>query len=135
MIFFSSDNLIGKIDRFNKSIKTYKKYLNEKNIFIFGIKPISPSPEYGYFLTKEISKKLDKVVKFIEKPNRNKAKLIVKKKGYMNSGIFFIRKDSIIRNFKKHQYKIFKNCNDAVNKSKVHKNVYYILDYKDTLIS
>jgi mannose-1-phosphate guanylyltransferase/mannose-6-phosphate isomerase len=126
MIFFSSDNLIGKIDRFNKSIKTYKKYLNEKNIFIFGIKPISPSPEYGYFLTKEISKKLDKVVKFIEKPNRNKAKLIVKKKGYMNSGIFFIRKDSIIRNFKKHQYKIFKNCNDAVNKSKVHKNVYYL---------
>ena len=126
MIFFSSDNLIGKIDRFNKSIKTYKKYLNEKNIFIFGIKPISPSPEYGYFLTKEISKNLDKVVKFIEKPNRNKAKLIVKKKGYMNSGIFFIRKDSIIRNFKKHQYKIFKNCNDAVNKSKVHKNVYYL---------
>ena len=104
----------------------YKKYLNTENIFIFGIKPTSPSTEYGYFLTKKISKNLNKVIKFIEKPNKNKAKLIVKKKGYMNSGMFFIRKDSIIKNFKKHQHKIFKQCIDAVNKSKIYKNVYHL---------
>ena len=126
MIFFSSDNLIGEISRFNESIKMYKKYLNTENIFIFGIKPTSPSTEYGYFLTKKISKNLNKVIKFIEKPNKNKAKLIVKKKGYMNSGMFFIRKDSIIKNFKKHQHKIFKQCIDAVNKSKIYKNVYHL---------
>ena len=44
----------------------------------------------------------------------------------MNSGMFFIRKDSIIRSFKKHQYEIFKYCNDAVSKSKIYKNVYYL---------
>ena len=44
----------------------------------------------------------------------------------MNAGIFFARKDSIIKSFKKYQYKIFKNCNDAVNKSKIHNNVYYL---------
>ena len=49
LIFFSSDNLKGKINKFNKSVKVHQKYLNENNIFIFGIKPISPSPEYGYF--------------------------------------------------------------------------------------
>ena len=80
MIFFSSDNLIGKISQFNKTINFHKKYLTENNIFIFGIKPISPSPEYGYFLTKKISNNLNKVDKFIEKPNKNKAKEIVKKK-------------------------------------------------------
>ena len=53
MIFFSSDNLIGKIKQFNKAINLHKKYLDKNNIFIFGIKPISPSPEYGYFLTKK----------------------------------------------------------------------------------
>ena len=126
MIFFSSDNLIGKISQFNKSINFHKKYLDENNIFIFGVKPISPSPEYGYFLTRKISRNLNRVDRFIEKPNKNKAKEIVKKKGYMNSGIFFARKDSIIRSFKKHQYKIFKNCNDAVIKSKIYKNVYYL---------
>jgi len=127
MIFFSSDNLIGKISQFNKSINFYKKYLTNNNIFIFGIKPISPSSEYGYFLTKKISKRLNKIVRFIEKPNKNKAKEIVKKKGYMNSGMFFARKDSIIKSFKKHQLKIYKLCNDAVNNSKVYKNVYYLI--------
>ena len=126
MIFFSSDNLIGKISQFNKLINFHKKYLNDNNIFIFGIKTILPSPEYGYFLTKKISKNLNKVDRFIEKPNKNEAKIIVKKKGYMNSGIFFARKDSIIKSFKKHQYKIFKNCNDAVSKSRIYKNVYYL---------
>ena len=127
MIFFSSDNLIGKINYFNKSINNHKKYLNENNIFIFGIKPISPSPEYGYFLTKKTSNKINKVTRFIEKPDKNRAQIIVKKKGYMNSGMFFIRKDSIIKNFIKYQKVIFKNCNKAVIKSKS-KNKVYILD-------
>ena len=64
MIFFSSDNIIGNTRTFNKSIGIYKKYLNDDNIFIFGIKPISPSSEYGYFLTKKTSKNLHKVKEF-----------------------------------------------------------------------
>ena len=121
MIFFSSDNLIGKISQFNKSVNIHKKYLTEDNIFIFGIKPISPSSEYGYFLTKKKSKQLNKVEKFIEKPNKNKVKIIIKKKGYMNSGMFFIRKDSIIRNFNTYQHKMLINCFNAVNKAKIKK--------------
>ena len=126
MIFFSADHLIKKINQFNKSIISNKKYLNNDNIFIFGIKPTSPSSEYGYFLTKKISRNLNKVNKFIEKPNTNKAKKIIKKKGYWNSGMFFARKDSIINNFKKYQPKIFKLCADAVNKSIIYKNVYHL---------
>ena len=126
MIFFSSDNLIGKINQFNKSIDIHQKYLNENNIFIFGIKPISPSSEYGYFLTKKISKYIHKVHKFIEKPNKNKLKIVLKKNGYMNSGMFFIRKDSIIKNFKKYQKEMYKCCHKAVQKSKIYNNVYYL---------
>ena len=37
MIFFSSDNLIGKINQFNKSISRHKKYLNKDNIFILAL--------------------------------------------------------------------------------------------------
>jgi len=126
MIFFSSDNLIGKINQFNRSINSHKKYLSNNNIFIFGLKPTSPSSEYGYFLTKKIPNNLNKVHRFIEKPNKNKVKEILKKKGYMNLGIFFARKDSIINSFAKHQQKIFKHCNDAFGKSKIYKNVYYL---------
>jgi len=126
IIFLSADHLIEKINRFNRSVISNKKYLNDNNIFIFGIKPTSPTSEYGYFLTKKISRNVNKVVKFIEKPNMYKAKKIIKKNGYWNSGMFFARKDSIVNNFKKYQPQIFKLCTDAVNKSTIYKNVYHL---------
>ncbi len=126
MIFFPADHLIEKTKQFNRSINLNKKYLNKDNIFIFGIKPNSPSSQYGYFLTKKISKSLNRVVKFIEKPNIRNAKKIVKKKGFWNSGIFFARKDSIINNFKKYQFKTLKLCIHSVNRSKISKNVCYL---------
>jgi len=92
MIFFPADHLIEKNNQFNRAINLNKNHLDEENIFIFGIKPNSSSSQYGYFLTKKISKGLNKVVKFIEKPDEDNAKKIIKKKGYWNSGIFFARK-------------------------------------------
>jgi len=126
VIFFPADHLIENTNQFNKSINLNKKYLSKDNIFIFGIKPNSPSSEYGYFLTEKISNNINKVVKFIEKPNTSYAKKIIKKKGCWNSGILFARKDSIINNFIKYQSKTLKLCIDAVHKSKVSNNVYYL---------
>ncbi len=126
MIFFPSDHLIEKKNQLIKSIKFNKKYLDTDNIFIFGIKPHSPSDQYGYFLTKKISNNLNKVVKFIEKPKTNNAKKIIKKNGYWNSGILFAKKISIINNFNKYQNKTLNLCIESVFKSKVFRNVYYL---------
>jgi len=126
VIFFPADHLIENTNQFNKSINLNKKYLSKDNIFIFGIKPNSPSSEYGYFLTEKISNNINKVVKFIEKPNTSYAKKIIKKKGCWNSGILLARKDSIINNFIKYQSKTLKLCIDAVHKSRVSNNVYYL---------
>ena len=126
MIFLTADNLVGKISKFNKSITQNKRYLDSNNIFIFGIKQKIPSSEYGYFLYKKINNNLNKVTQFIEKPNLYKTKIILKKNGYMNSGMFFARKDSIIKNFKKYKYKIYKNCINSINRSKFKKNIYYL---------
>ena len=124
LIFITSDNLIENINLFNKSINSQKKLLTKNNIFIFGIKQKIPSSEYGYFLTKKIKKNINKVTKFIEKPNKQKLKIIIKKKGYMNAGMFFARKDSLISNYKKHQSQMFKYCFKSVTKSKKNKNIY-----------
>ena len=126
MIFFPADHLIEKTNQFIKAIVSNKKYLEEDNIFIFGIKPSSPSSQYGYFFTKENSKGPSKVFKFIEKPNINYAKKIIKKNGYWNSGILFASKISIINNFRKYQTKTLNFCIDAVCKSRVSNNVYYL---------
>ena len=126
LMFFSADHLIEKVSKFNKAINKNKSNLTNQNIFIFGIKPTSPSSEYGYFLSKKSKRNINKVVKFIEKPTLLKAKQVIKKKGYWNSGMFFLRKDSIIYNFKKYCPTIYKHCVNAVLKSKLKNHTYYL---------
>ena len=126
LIFFPADHLIENTASFNKSIISNINNLNDQNIFIFGVKPTNPSSEYGYFLTKKIKANINQVTKFIEKPNQIKAKKIIKKKAYWNAGIFFLRKDSIIKNFKKHQPKTYNYCLNAVNKAKLKNNTYHL---------
>jgi len=125
LVFLSSDHLIEKKEKFNQEIKKHKKFLSDKNIFIFGIKPNSISDQYGYFITKKINN-LNRVSRFIEKPNLSKAKTIIKKGGYWNSGMFFLRKDSLINNFIRYQKKIYKNSLLAVSRSKRKNNIYYL---------
>jgi mannose-1-phosphate guanylyltransferase/mannose-6-phosphate isomerase len=126
LMFFTSDHLIEKMNIFNKAIDKNKSNLTDQNIFIFGIKPTSPSSDYGYFLTKKIKGNINKVTKFIEKPKESRAKQVIKQKGYWNSGMFFLRKDSIINNFKKNQPIIYRNCLNAVKKAKLKSNTYYL---------
>jgi len=126
LMFFAADHLIEKASIFNKAINKNKTNLTDQNIFIFGIKPTSPSSEYGYFLTKKVKGSINKVTKFIEKPKEAKAKQVIKQKGYWNSGMFFLRKDSIINNFKKYQPTIYKNCVNAVSKARLKDNTYYL---------
>ncbi|MDC1030521.1 sugar phosphate nucleotidyltransferase [Candidatus Pelagibacter sp.] len=126
LMFFTADHLIEKMSVFNKAISKNKLNLTDQNIFIFGIKPTSPSSEYGYFITKKIKGNINKVTKFIEKPKEAKAKQVIKQKGYWNSGMFYLRKDSIINNYKKLQPIIYRNCVNAINKAKLKDNTYYL---------
>ena len=126
LMYFPSDHLLEKNSIFARAIKETSIHLDNKNIFIFGIKPTDPSSEFGYFYTKKIKNNLNKVLKFIEKPVKSKAKLVIKKKGYWNSGMFFLRKDSLIYNFQKYERKTFKTCLSSVLKSKYRNNIYYL---------
>ena len=126
LIFFPADHLIENINFFNKMVKKNVKYLNQNNIFLFGIKPKNPSTEYGYLITKKLKLNTSKVKKFIEKPSFKKAQQIIKKNAYWNSGMFLVRKDSLINNFIKFQPKIYTHCYNAVKKSKIKNKVYYL---------
>ena len=81
LIFLPADQLIDNKKKFNAAVKSNAKKLTSDNICIFGIKPLEPSNQFGYFLT---SGSKNKVVKFIEKPKEALAKKIIKK---MRTGI------------------------------------------------
>ena len=126
LLFLSADHLIENTKKFNKEIKKNKKNLTNNNIFIFGIKPTSPSDQFGYFISKKSKKSLNQVSKFLEKPNKQKAKKIISRGGYWNSGMFLIKKESVLNNFKKYQINIYKNSLKAIQKSKYKNNTYYL---------
>ncbi len=126
MIFVTADHLIENVKKFNSVIKKNSKHLTEKNIFIFGIKPTVPSDQFGYLITKKNKKNINKVTKFLEKPKISNAKKIIKRGGYWNSGMFLLRKESILNNFLKYQRSMYHNSLLAFKKSKLKKNIYYL---------
>ncbi|MBL6857775.1 MAG: mannose-6-phosphate isomerase [Pelagibacteraceae bacterium] len=116
ILFIPSDHFIQKKKIFNNILLSNIKNLNNKNIFIFGIKPTTPRSDYGYLLNKKIKKNINKVVEFIEKPKKKLAEKLVKKKALWNSGIVLARKDSIINNVKIYQKNLFSYCLKSLNK-------------------
>ena len=78
---------------FNKSF--YEACSNVRNQFkntaltLFGVKPTSPSTEYGYISMTPSSNNLKIINSFVEKPALEKAKLLIKQPDTLwNSGIF-----------------------------------------------
>ncbi len=122
--FFPSDHLIENTSKFINTLKKNIKNLSSNNIFLFGIKPTSPSTQYGYILTKKISNNINKVQTFIEKPNNLKATKIIKKNALWNSGMILAKKISIINNFTTHDPKSLNLCLNSVIRSKISKNIY-----------
>ena len=126
IIFLPSDQLISDKIRFNLAVKRNAKKIQYKDMFVFGIKPTEPSDQYGYFLRKD---KSIEVSKFIEKPNMQNAKKLVKKGALWNAGIFLSTKESIIFHFLNKQKTLFNQCLNSVNNS-VNKNNLVFLDRK-----
>ena len=129
----SSDHYIEKKEIFISTIKKHIKYLTDKNIFLFGVKPNMPSSEYGYILMKK-NKNIFKAKKFLEKPSLSLSKKIIKKGGYWNSGMFLLNTMSVINNYKKYSPKIYNILHDIFlnsnSKTKVINKKIYVIDNK-----
>src|SRR5680860_1066726 len=86
-----SDHWIEDEEAFSKDIHLAFEAAAKKEILItLGIKPIFPNTGYGYIKYKEDEEsKLQKVVKFTEKPSLVNAKKFLKDGNYLwNAGIF-----------------------------------------------
>ena len=123
IIYLPSDQLIEDKIKFNLAVKKNAKRIKYKDIFIFGVKPTHPSDQYGYFSRKY---KSIEVSKFIEKPNKNFAKKLIKKGALWNAGIFLSTKESLIFHFLNNQKNMFKHCLESVNQSLNKNNCIYL---------
>ncbi len=117
VLIISSDHIIEKKIVFQKQIKKLSNNLDMYKIFIFGVKPDYPETGYGYLYSKKINKNINKVDKFIEKPNLNRAKKLIKNNNYLwNSGMFLSNKSALLNEFSILQNKLaLQVCDSYIN--------------------
>ena len=105
MRVFPADHYV-KGSNFYSTLKVADSFINENpgSLITIGIKPKWASTSYGYIsLKSNVEKEVYKVDKFIEKPNKVKAKRLIESKSLWNSGIFIWKTKTIIEEFKHHR--------------------------------
>ena len=105
MAVLTADHIIKNIPGFQNILKKAHGLAQEGYLVTIGIEPNFPSTGYGYiYAGDKLEKSSDvyNVVKFIEKPNRQKAEEFLQNKNYYwNSGMFIWRADKILEEFKR----------------------------------
>ena len=101
---YPSDHYIQYEDKFYEAINKVITFIenNDKSIVTLGIEPDYPSTGYGYIKIRQRKDEIHKVNCFIEKPNLDKAKLLIKDiNNLWNSGMFFFRSKTMINEIDK----------------------------------
>ncbi len=119
LLVLAADHYIKDIDSFENAINMSIPDANEGKLITYGIVPSSPNENYGYI---KKGKKIGsgyKVVEFIEKPSKEKAKKLLNSQNYFwNSGMFLFRSDVYLSELKKYRPDIYDCCLNSIVTSK-----------------
>jgi mannose-1-phosphate guanylyltransferase/mannose-1-phosphate guanylyltransferase/mannose-6-phosphate isomerase len=95
LLVMPSDHVIADVDAFHAAIQVAMPLVAEGWLVTFGIDPQAPETGYGWIhVGEEISGGVHRVVKFVEKPPRDKAEAMLAAGDHAwNGGIFLFRAD------------------------------------------
>ena len=120
LLILSSDHKIRNEIKFQKVIQNGLKHANNGRLVSFGIIPEEPETGYGYIESYDelIDDNSASVIKkFIEKPNLDLAKELIKDKHYLwNSGIFLFKASEIIKELEKFEPELIRICAESLEK-------------------
>ena len=127
LIISPVDTLIKKKEEFYKALNKSLVAAEDGWICTLGIKPSSPTPNFGYIqVRKPVKKGIFSVKKFIEKPTITRAKkLIASGDCFYNSGMFVASVFTLTEEYKKYysHYKYFRSCFTARKISSLYKKI------------
>ena len=120
LLVLPSDHLFKNLEHFDRVLDSAIKYCEGGKLVTFGIMPNKPETGYGYIESEEIldDKKLkgEKILRFIEKPNKELAKkFILEKRFSWNSGIFLFKASVFINEIKKRNLDIYQLCKKSLS--------------------
>ena len=87
-----SDHYISRNKAFHSSCVIARNNLKNGGLTLFGVKPDNASSEYGYIAATNLTKDINEVHEFIEKPDNKIAKEMFNRKDVLwNAGIFIFK--------------------------------------------
>lgn len=120
LLVMPSDHWISDAEAFHRTIEEALPQALDGHLLTFGIPPTAPSTGYGYIESgAEVASgsRVCKVLKFIEKPDSDRALELVKAGNFWNSGIFLFRPSAFITELKEYAPELAGNVDAAMAKA------------------
>ena len=119
LLVLPSDHIIKNIEQFNKVLDSAIQYCEAGKLVTFGIIPNKAETGYGYIESENVldDKKLngENIIRFIEKPDKDRAKNFISDKRFSwNSGIFLFKSSIFIDEIKKNNPEIYELCKKSL---------------------
>lgn len=112
MIFVVASDQIISGENYKECILQAKEYARHDKLVTMGMPVNEPNIHFGY-----IKYEKEKVIEFVEKPDKNTVKKYIKNGMYLiNSGMFLFRNDVFQREFKQYAPDIYKKCMEQFGK-------------------
>ena len=126
-----SDHYIPYNKSFYESCSVIRDQFREDALTLMGIVPDKASTEYGYISFKSSYDGLKQVDSFIEKPNLERAKLLLKQPNTLwNSGMFCFEGNWLKNEIKIHNPKVYSRLNEIVSRKNLNE-IYFYPDPKE----
>lgn len=111
LLVMPSDHLIKNEADFLSAIKSATEFAKKGKLITFGAKPEYAETGYGYINLESVDKAVNKVARFVEKPNETLAKEYCESGDYFwNTGIFMFKASSYLSELKQHSPTIYDAC-------------------------
>ncbi len=118
ILLLPSDHVVTDRQGFTRSVQSGLEAARGGKIVTFGVRPDAPETGYGYIQTAPGGADVKDVVKFVEKPNAEKAQAYVDNGHYFwNAGIFLFSAKGLIAEFAAHAPEILKACEKALDEA------------------
>ncbi len=119
LLVLAADHEIQNIPEFQRVIEFAKTYAKQGRLVTFGIVPSSAETGYGYIeATKPLNQETSiglPIARFIEKPNKNRAKELIKDSRFTwNSGMFLFKASAILNELERFYPEIVNHCKTAL---------------------
>lgn len=117
MLVLAADHLIANQKAFAEAVTQAEQLAQQGKLVTFGIQPEAPETGYGY-----IEAEGNKVLRFVEKPNLEKAREYVKSgRYYWNSGMFCFSAGAMLREMEQYCPNILSATRECIAQSRTSK--------------